>query len=60
MTVMGGLLADPASTMPDTFGPDADFGWKWLQTYPYALPSILNFLLLGATTLVVFFFLEEV
>ncbi|KAH8656020.1 major facilitator superfamily domain-containing protein [Tricladium varicosporioides] len=57
--VMGGLLADPVTTMPDVFGPDADFGWKWLQIYPYALPSILNFLLLGATTLVVFFFLEE-
>lgn len=58
--VMGGLLADPAATVPDLFGPDGCFGFRWIQNYPYALPSILNALFLTITAYVVFFGLEEV
>ncbi|TVY80466.1 putative membrane protein [Lachnellula suecica] len=57
--LIGGILADPATTLPDTFGPEAAFGWKWLEEYPYALPSILNYVFLATTTLIVFFCLEE-
>jgi hypothetical protein len=58
--VMGGLLADPASTLPGLFGPDECFGFNWISDYTYALPSILNGFFLTATAYIVFFGLEEV
>ncbi|RDW79852.1 MFS transporter-like protein [Coleophoma cylindrospora] len=57
--VMGGLLADPTSTLPGLFGENAIFGARWLRAYPYALPSILNALTLTISAALVFFFLEE-
>jgi hypothetical protein len=57
---MGGLLADPETTLPGIFGPTSIFGFRWIQTFPYALPSVLNALFLTITTLIVFFGLEEV
>lgn len=57
---MGGLLADPVSTLPQYFGEDAVFGFDWIEKYPYALPSVLNAVTLTITTLIVFFALEEV
>jgi hypothetical protein len=57
---MGGLLADPATTLPGLFGPNAAFGMQWLQKYPYALPGVLNAVFLTVTAAFVFFGLEEV
>lgn len=57
--MLGGLLADPAAHIPGLFGVGAIFGWEWLRTYPYALPSILNALSLFGTGWLVLFFLEE-
>ncbi|KAI9646395.1 hypothetical protein NHQ30_004387 [Ciborinia camelliae] len=57
--VMGGLLADPAMTLPGLFGEQAVFGFKWLQSYPYALPGILNAIFLATTGAIVFLGLEE-
>lgn len=57
---MGGLLADPATIMPDIFGPDGCLGFSFLEEYPYALPSLLNAFFLTVTTYIVFFLLEEV
>lgn len=57
---MGGFLADPAATLPGLFDKKSPFGFKWIQDYPYALPSLLNALFLATATIVVFFFLEEV
>lgn len=57
---MGGLLADPATIMPDIFGPDGCLGFNFFEDYPYALPSLLNAFFLAVTTYIVFFFLEEV
>lgn len=60
LIVMGGLLADPAMTLPGLFGPQAAFGFKWLESYPYALPGILNTVFLTTTGALVFLGLEEV
>ncbi|KAI0113808.1 MFS general substrate transporter [Hypoxylon sp. NC0597] len=57
--LMGGLLADSAKTLPGFFGEGAIWGFKWIQEYPYALPSVINAMALTITTLIVFFFLEE-
>jgi hypothetical protein len=56
---MGGFLADPATTFPGQFGPKGAFGMEWLRAYPYALPGVLNALLLMITAAFVFFGLEE-
>ncbi|KAM0275760.1 hypothetical protein ACHAQH_007446 [Verticillium albo-atrum] len=56
---MGGLLADAPTTLPDFFGQDAIFGFRWIQAYPYALPSLLNALFLTVVSALVFFCLEE-
>ncbi|KAF7926010.1 uncharacterized protein EAE97_010310 [Botrytis byssoidea] len=57
--VMGGLLADPAMTLPGLFGDQAAFGFEWLKSYPYALPGILNAVFLATTGVIVFLGLEE-
>ncbi|KAI1391910.1 MFS general substrate transporter [Hypoxylon trugodes] len=57
--LMGGLLADPATTLPGFFGEGAVWGFNWIAEYPYALPSVLNAVTLTITTLIVFFALEE-
>ncbi len=57
---MGGVLANPAATLPDLFDSTAVFGFDWIKNYPYALPSVLNALLLFVVALAVFFGLEEV
>ncbi|OTA62875.1 MFS general substrate transporter [Hypoxylon sp. EC38] len=57
--LMGGLLADPATTLPGFFGEGAMWGFNWIQKYPYALPNVLNAITLTITGFIVFFFLEE-
>lgn len=57
--IMGGLLADPASTLPDVFGPDGCLGFGFIDSYPYALPALPNAFFLTITTYIVFFGLEE-
>ncbi|KAK7402992.1 hypothetical protein QQX98_011232 [Neonectria punicea] len=57
--IMGGILADPTTTLPDWFSEGAIFGFQWIRDYPFALPSILNALFLGFSTLITFLFLEE-
>lgn len=57
--ILGGLLADPASTLPNVFGPDGCLAFGFIESYPYALPALLNALFLIITTYIVFFGLEE-
>ncbi|KFA65903.1 hypothetical protein S40285_02399 [Stachybotrys chlorohalonatus IBT 40285] len=57
--IMGGMLAEPAKTLPGLFGEDAVFGFQWTRDYPFALPSLINALLLTVATATVFLFLEE-
>ncbi|KAI1151084.1 major facilitator superfamily domain-containing protein [Nemania diffusa] len=57
--LMGGLLADPALTLPGLFGEGAVWGFDWIFRYPYALPSLINTITLTITGLIVFLGLEE-
>jgi hypothetical protein len=57
---MGGMLADPAKTLPGLFGKGAIFGFAWIHQYPYALPSVMNAVALMTVTTIIFLFLEEV
>ncbi len=53
--VLGGMLADPAGSYPDTFG-----GIAWLLKFPYAPPNILSACFLLIAAIGVFLGLEEV
>ncbi|KAI1358686.1 major facilitator superfamily domain-containing protein [Xylaria arbuscula] len=57
--LMGGLLADPALTLPGLFGEGAIWGFDWVFQYPYALPALINTVTLTITGLIVFLGLEE-
>ncbi|KAG9242750.1 major facilitator superfamily domain-containing protein [Calycina marina] len=57
--IMGGLLADPASTLPGIFGTDGCLAFGFIKSYPYALPALLNAFFLTITTCIVFFGLAE-
>ncbi|KAI2627173.1 major facilitator superfamily domain-containing protein [Xylaria nigripes] len=57
--LMGGLLADPALTLPGIFGEGAIWGFDWIYKYPYALPSLINTVTLTLTGLIVVLGLEE-
>jgi hypothetical protein len=58
--VMGGMLVNPANTIPAVFGTGAVFGFQWLQGYPYALPSLVNAFSLLLCTACTWLFLHEV
>lgn len=60
MIVVGGLLADPIKSFPRLFGEAAVFESQWIYQNPYALPSIINAILLAISTVLVYLFLEEV
>ena len=53
--IMGGLLADPAGNYPSLFGDIA-----WMKKYPYALPNLVNAVILFAALTGIFFGLNEV
>ncbi|KAL7621599.1 hypothetical protein AAE478_008924 [Parahypoxylon ruwenzoriense] len=57
--LIGGLLADPATTLPGLFSEGAIWEFGWIREYPYALPAVLNAFALAITALIVFFALEE-
>ncbi|KAF8245398.1 MFS general substrate transporter, partial [Wilcoxina mikolae CBS 423.85] len=51
---LGGLLADPASTWPGVFG-----GWEWCRRWRWALPNVVNAVLLASSFVAGLLFLEE-
>jgi hypothetical protein len=53
--LLGGVLADPAHSYPDTFG-----GIAWLIKYPYAAPNLVSAVFMLWSASLVFFGLEEV
>lgn len=57
--ILGGWLADPATTLPAWFGPGAVLHSSLVEAYPFALPSLVNALALFAVFLAVLFGLEE-
>ncbi|KAK6436711.1 hypothetical protein LTR95_007095 [Oleoguttula sp. CCFEE 5521] len=61
--LLGGLLADPVGSYPYLFGPGGSVGGKegvrWLMTFPYALPNVVNAGFLFGSAMGVTFGLEE-
>ncbi|KAK3401776.1 major facilitator superfamily domain-containing protein [Sordaria brevicollis] len=64
---MGGLLAEPVKTMPGLFGPEGVLNWsgseeggvKWMVQYPFALPAVMNALLIGVVAVIAAVFMKE-
>ncbi|KAK3342626.1 major facilitator superfamily domain-containing protein [Neurospora tetraspora] len=64
---MGGLLAEPVKTMPGLFGgaegvlnwSGSEEGVKWMVEYPFALPSVVNAVLIGIVAAVAAGWLRE-
>lgn len=61
--LLGGWLADPVGSYPQTFGPGGSIGGKdgvgWLMRFPYALPNVVNACFLVGSALGILFGLEE-
>ncbi|KAH8657968.1 MFS transporter [Xylariales sp. PMI_506] len=57
--LLGGYLADPVQTLPSLFGEGRPLASKLVRSYPFALPGIINAVLLGVTGAIVYFALEE-
>lgn len=61
--LLGGWLADPVESYPETFGPGGSIGGKegirWLMKFPYALPNVVNACFLTTSALAILFGLEE-
>ncbi|EFY94668.2 MFS transporter [Metarhizium robertsii ARSEF 23] len=57
--ILGGLLANPIEIFPQVFGEAAIFESQWIYQNPYALPSIVNALLLTISAIATYLFLEE-
>jgi len=53
--IMGGFLADPAANYPRFFG-----NVEWMKKYPYALPNLVNAVILSTALAGIFFGLNEV
>ncbi|KAM7186635.1 MFS general substrate transporter [Rhypophila sp. PSN 637] len=51
---LGGLLAEPAVNIPFLFK-----GVQWAVDYPYALPAVINSVMLGSALLLAVFWLRE-
>lgn len=62
--VLGGVLQDPVRSFPGAFGPGSTLGGEkgvaWMLRYPYALPNLINGILLLMALVLVVFGLEEV
>lgn len=61
--VMGGVLADPAGTYPNIFGPDSFFGGKtgvrWMLFWPYLLPNLASAFIVSISLWTIFLGLDE-
>ncbi|KAK8029751.1 MFS general substrate transporter [Apiospora rasikravindrae] len=63
---LGGWLAEPAANIPWLFGPGGAFnfdrdpeGVRWALDYPYALPALMNAMVLAGTLVLAVFGLRE-
>lgn len=63
---LGGILAEPAVSLPWLFGPRGFFNWcnneagvQWVMDFPYALPALMNACMLGIAFLLSVFWLRE-
>lgn len=63
---LGGVLADPVVNLPGLFGPGGalnlgggEDGVEWMIEYPFALPALMNALVLGFVLVLAVFGLRE-
>jgi MFS family permease len=63
---LGGILAEPAVSLPWLFGPRGFFNWcnneagvQWVMDFPYALPALMNAGMLSIAFLLSVFWLRE-
>ncbi|ROV92107.1 hypothetical protein VSDG_07540 [Cytospora chrysosperma] len=63
---LGGVLADPVVNLPGLFGPGGALNWgggedgvEWMAEYPFALPALMNALVLGFVLVLAVFGLRE-
>ncbi|ODH19891.1 hypothetical protein ACO22_06061 [Paracoccidioides brasiliensis] len=61
--ILGGILADPVRNYPGVFGPGSLLGGEdgvwWMKEWPYALPNLVSAMIILASTVAVFFGLDE-
>lgn len=61
--ILGGVLADPAGTYPNVFGPDSVFGGKtgvrWMMSWPYLTPNLASAIIVAMSLTLIFFGLDE-
>jgi len=61
--VLGGVLADPAATYPNLFGPGSALGGAtgvgWMMRWPYLAPNLASAILVGLNMLLITWFLKE-
>ncbi|KAA8641715.1 hypothetical protein EYZ11_013143 [Aspergillus tanneri] len=61
--ILGGSMADPIKTYPGLFGPGSKFGGRegvsWMKEWPFALPNLVNALIVFMAMVAVLFGLEE-
>ena len=61
--ILGGFLADPVHSFPNTFGPDSSIGGKngvrWMTNFPYALPNLVSGIFILISAFGVILFLDE-
>jgi MFS family permease len=63
---LGGILAEPAVSLPWLFGPQGLLNWcrneagvQWVMDFPYALPALMNACMLSVAFLLSVFWLRE-
>ena len=61
--ILGGVLADPAGTYPNVFGPDSVFGGKkgvtWMMSWPYLTPNLASAIIVFMSLMLIFLGLDE-
>jgi MFS family permease len=61
--ILGGVLADPAGTYPNVFGPNSFLGGKtgvrWMMYWPYLSPNLASALIVSMSLLLIFLGLDE-
>ena len=61
--ILGGVLADPAGTYPNVFGPSSAFGGKngvrWMMSWPYLAPNLASAIIVFMSLMLIFLGLDE-